>query len=139
MKKAKRIPIQPRSNGGNMGWQMPPLDNRMPVFAIPRDFFAIFNCCLIFADKGRYPEIFVCLNLGLCDILERSIFSCIHIAHLLVITSSMDDFSGLVLCDSSSTILPPLKHRPSYGFGSNNMSKILSLEIISISMLQEQP
>ena len=54
-------------------------------FLPPHGFFAIFYCCFIFLHKKRSPEILVQLNLGLCDILESSIFSCTHIVHLIVI------------------------------------------------------
>ena len=40
-----------------MGWQMPPLGNRMPAFCHPWEFFAISYCCFIFVAKERFPEI----------------------------------------------------------------------------------
>ena len=48
-------------------------------------FLHFFNCCFIFVDNER-SEIVVQLNLGLCKILESSIFSCTHIVHVIVIT-----------------------------------------------------
>ena len=58
-------------------------------FATPGNIFAIFYCFFIFLAKERSPEILVQLNLGLCDILEFSIFSCTNIVHLIVTTGSM--------------------------------------------------
>jgi len=55
------------------------------LFATPKSFVCNFYCCLMFVHKKRFPEIFVQLNLGLCDILESSIFSCTHIVNLIVI------------------------------------------------------
>ena len=52
---------------------LPPLDILQPY------------CCFIFVDKKRSLKILVRLNLGLCGILESSIFSCTHIVHLIVI------------------------------------------------------
>ena len=54
-------------------------------FATHRNFFAIFYCCFMFVQKKRAPEILVQLNLGLCNILESSIFSRTLIVHLIVI------------------------------------------------------
>ena len=54
-------------------------------FLPPWEIFSnVYSCC-IFVDKERSPEILVQLILGLCDILESSIFSCTHIIHLIVI------------------------------------------------------
>ena len=59
-----------------MGWQMPPLNNRVPVFCHPREFFSHFSCyCIIVVAKEKSPEITDELSLGLCDVLESSIFS----------------------------------------------------------------
>ena len=49
------------------------------------NFFAIFYCYFIFLDKKKSPEILVQLNLGLCDILGRSIFFSTQIFHLILI------------------------------------------------------
>ena len=46
-------------------------------------FFTMFYCCYVFVVKEK-SEILVKLNLGLCDILESSIFSCTHIIHSIV-------------------------------------------------------
>ena len=51
----------------------------------PGIFLAIFYGCFILVDKERSPGNFVHLNVGLCNILETSTFSCKHIAHLFVI------------------------------------------------------
>ena len=64
---------------GGMGWQLPPLATRCHPFATPEDFLAIFYCCfIIVAAKESSPKILVEINLGLCNIQESSIFSCIH-------------------------------------------------------------
>ena len=55
---------------------LPPLGN----------FFQFFYCCFIFVDKARSLETLVQLNLGLCDILESSIFYFTYIVPLVVIT-----------------------------------------------------
>ena len=70
-----------------MGWQMLPLGNRMPAFCHPWEFFTICYCCCVSVVKDESPEILVELNLGLCDILETSIFSCTHIIQLIVMIS----------------------------------------------------
>ena len=42
--------------------------------------------CIIVVAKEKSPEIMDELNLGLCVMLESSIFSCTHIIHLMVTT-----------------------------------------------------
>ena len=51
-----------------------------------RTFSVILYCCFIFRAKDRSPEMLAEINLGLCDILESSVFSCTHTIHLIVIT-----------------------------------------------------
>ena len=59
-------------------------------FLPPMGIFTIFYCCYIFvAAKEKTREILVELNLGLCDILESSIFSFTHIIQLIVMIYSM--------------------------------------------------
>ena len=41
------------------------LGNRIPAFASPGNFFAIFHYCFPFVDKERSPETLIELNLGL--------------------------------------------------------------------------
>ena len=53
---------------------MPPVQLNAS-FLPPLGIFYSFCCYSIFIAKGRFPEIFVELNLGLCDILESSILS----------------------------------------------------------------
>ena len=73
-----------------MGWQMPPLGNRMQAFCHPwESFLHFFYCCYILVAKEKSPEILVELNLGVCDILESSIFSCTHIIYSIVMIYSM--------------------------------------------------
>ena len=55
-------------------------------FATPDTFVAIVYCCSIFLDKERSPNILIGLNLGLCEILETSIFSCTQIIYSIVLT-----------------------------------------------------
>ena len=43
----------------------------------------------MFKVNENFPKIFVELTLGLCDILESSIFSGTHIIHFIVITYGM--------------------------------------------------
>ena len=69
-----------------MGWQLPPLSNRLLVFATLGIFFHFSCYCIIVVAKEKSPEVMVELNLGLCDILESSIFSYTHIVHLIVAT-----------------------------------------------------
>ena len=57
-----------------MGWQMPPLGNRMPAFATPGNMFAITYCCFLFVAKEGSPDILNELNLGTYGIIEASIF-----------------------------------------------------------------
>ena len=64
---------------------MAALDNRVPAFCYPWEFFCNLSL-VIFLAKDRSPENLAQLNLGVCDILESSIFSCTHIVHLIVIT-----------------------------------------------------
>ena len=52
-------------------------------FLQPGNFSAIFDCCFIFVDTERSPGILAQLNLGLCYVLETSIFSCTYIVHLI--------------------------------------------------------
>ena len=73
-----------------MGWHV--MENATPgqqgaSFLPPLGiFFAILHCCFILVVKERSPEIFVELNLGLCDIPESSIFSCTYIINLIMTT-----------------------------------------------------
>ena len=70
---------------------MPPLSNMVPVFSHPWEFFLNFSSyCIIVVAKGKSPEIMDELNLGHCDILGGSIFSCTHIIHLIATTCSME-------------------------------------------------
>ena len=62
---------------------MPSLGGRSPAFATPGNFLQSF-CCVIFVAKER-PEVLLHLKLGLCGILENSIFYCSHIIHLMVL------------------------------------------------------
>ena len=56
-------------------------------FATPGNFFLHFSYyCIIIVVKEKSPEITDELNLGLCDALESSIFSCTHIIHLIATT-----------------------------------------------------
>ena len=50
---------------------MPPLGNRIPSFATPKNFLAICYCCFIFVAKKRCPKILVEINLGLFYIREN--------------------------------------------------------------------
>ena len=54
-------------------------------FATHENFLAIFYYCFIFVAMER-SKILVEINLGLCNIQGNSIFSCIHLMHLIVIT-----------------------------------------------------
>ena len=65
---------------------MPPLGNRMPSFATPENFLAIFYCCFIFVAMEASPKLLVEINLGLCNIQGNSIFACIHLIHFILIT-----------------------------------------------------
>ena len=69
-----------------MEWQMLPLSNRMPSFFHPENFLSISYCSFVFLAKERSPKILVEINLGLCNLQENSIFSCIHSMPLIVIT-----------------------------------------------------
>ena len=77
--------VQGRSHGLAWGGKFYPWTTGCHLFATPGKFFPTFYCCFIFVDKERALAILVELNLGLCDILESSIFSCPHIIHLLMI------------------------------------------------------
>ena len=57
-------------------------------FAISRNFSKYFRC-FIFVTKEKSPEILVELHLGLCVILENSIFSSTRIIYLIFETRSM--------------------------------------------------
>ena len=50
------------------------------LFANPGNFFAILYYCSNFAAKERSPKILDESSLGLCGILENSIFPCTHYA-----------------------------------------------------------
>ena len=75
---------------------MSPQGKKMPAFCHPWEFFAKFYCCCIFVPKERYPECMFELNLGLCNVVESSIFSSTHITHLTVIIQSMK--YALIFC-----------------------------------------
>ena len=75
--------------GGVMQFQIPPLSNRTTAFRHPWGFFAIVYCYFIFVSKESSTDILVELNLGRCEVLEISIFSCSHSIHLIVITKSV--------------------------------------------------
>ena len=84
------MPIkQARSHGVVCGGKATPgqMDgNWMASFCPPEDFLAIVYCSfIIVAAKERSPKILVKINLGLCNIQENSIFSCIHFIYLIVI------------------------------------------------------
>ena len=49
-------------------------------------FLQYFVIVFFFEVKEKSPEILAYLNLGPCDILECSIFTCRHIIHLTLIT-----------------------------------------------------
>ena len=55
----------------------------LPPLRIFLQFFIVF---IIVAAKERSPIILVEINLGLCNIQENSIFTCILFTHLIVIT-----------------------------------------------------
>ena len=69
-----------------MGWREVANASFLPPLGI---FLCNFHCCFIFIDKEKSPENLIQPNLGLCDILESSIFSGTHIVLLIVITKSM--------------------------------------------------
>ena len=58
----------------------------------------------------RCSEILAELKLSLCDILERSIFSCIDIIQFDCDNSKYKVSSQIFPSDSCRAILPPLKH-----------------------------
>ena len=65
---------------GGMGWQLPPLNNRLAAFCHPWEYFPEYYWCFKVVFKERFPATFVELNLGLCDKLESSsMFSSTHI------------------------------------------------------------
>ena len=77
---------QTRSHGVAWGGRCHPWATGCHPFATPEDFLASFYCCFVFvAAKERSPKILVEINLGLCNIQENSIFSCIHFTHLIAI------------------------------------------------------
>ena len=71
-----------------MGWHGVPNvtpEQQGPSFLLPLGCFLRFSYyCIIVVAKEKSREIMDELNLGLCDILGNSIFSCTHIIHLIV-------------------------------------------------------
>ena len=65
--------------GGNIVGNYHPLAIGYQFFATPRKFFAFSCYWFIVVAQEKSPGIMVELNLGLCEILVRSIFSCAHI------------------------------------------------------------
>ena len=59
------------------------MGNKVPTFCHSWGIFLQFFINTL--SLKIFPEIFVELNLGLCNTLERSIFSIRHIIHLTVI------------------------------------------------------
>ena len=83
-----------------------PLATSFQLFATPGNLFAIFHWWFIFVAKERSPEILAELNLGLCIILESSVFACAYIIHLIVITWSMEQALKFLPHDSSKALKP---------------------------------
>ena len=76
-------------------------------------YFSCNRLLLLYLDERS--DILIDLNLGLCETLETSIFSNTQIIHLIVLTLNVKKLSDFVPYDCSRTVLPPLKHGPSYG------------------------
>ena len=58
----------------------------LPPLRIFLQFFIVVFCCFILVAKESSAKSLVEINLGLCNIQENSVFSCIQFIHLIVIT-----------------------------------------------------
>ena len=60
--------------------------NFLPPLIIFLQFFIVVFCCFVFVAKERSFKILVEISIGLYNIQEKSVFSCMQFIHLIVIT-----------------------------------------------------